>query len=198
MRRMSPLVLTLLAWVALAIPASAQSIPKPVALGFCSLGSVATAVGITSSNCVFGSFTGVQAGTTLIVSALTCTAGSGVCLLPGQPIVGSGLSTTNPPTIVRQLTGTAGSTGTYQLSSSQTVASESMTAAGIPPSAAVAVMCVTTQAINYRDDGGTPTATVGSGGQPLLAGQCVGSYNLSLLRIIQQTATAVVGVSFYR
>jgi hypothetical protein len=187
-----------LVWIVLATSAGAQSIYRPVALGFCSLGSVASAVGITSTNCVFGSFTGVQAGTTLTVSALTCTAGSGNCLLPGQPLVGTGYSTTNPPTIVAQLTGTAGSTGTYQVSISQTVSSESMTTAGIPPSAALAVVCASTQAINYRDDGGTPTATVGSGGQPLQSGQCVGSYNLGRLRVIQQTATAVVGVSFYR
>lgn len=194
--RLLAAILLLGAW---GLPASAQSWPRLTSLGFCSLGSVASAVGITTTNCVFGSFTGVQAGNVLTVSALTCTAGSGNCLLPGQAMVGSGLSTTNPETIVQQLTGTAGSTGTYQMSQSLTIGSESMTAAGIPPVAGYAVICVSTQAVNYRDDGGTPTATVGSGGQFIAAGSCI-PFNggFSRLLFIQQTATAVVGVSFYR
>lgn len=200
MRKIKAGLLALLALCVLATaPALPQSLPRLTPIGFCSLGSVASAVGITTSNCVFGSFTGVQSGTTLTVSALTCTVGSGVCLRPGQAIVGTNLSTTNPPVIVSQLTGTAGSTGTYQLSSSQTVASEAMTAAGIPPSAGYAVICVSTQAVNYRDDGATPTATVGTGGQPIPAGSCMPfNAGFALLRFIQQAATAVVGVSFYR
>lgn len=194
-----PLLAAILLLGAWGLPARAQSYPRLTSLGFCSLGSVATAVGITTTNCVFGSFTGVQAGTTLTVSALTCTAGSGNCLLPGQKMVGAGLSTTNPETIVQQLTGTAGSTGTYQMSQSLTVGSEAMTSAGIPPVVGYAVICASTQAVNYRDDGGTPVAAVGSGGQFIPSGQCI-PFNAGFARLlfIQQSATAVVGVSFYR
>lgn len=187
-------VLALCAWALLAVPARAQSYPRFTSLGFCSLGSVASAVGITTTNCVFGSFTGAQSGTTLTVSALSGT----TYLLPGQRIVGAGISTATPPTIVKQLTGMSGAVGTYQLSSSQTVSSEAMTTAGIPPGVGYAVVCAQTQNVNYRDDGVAPTAA-GTGGQPIPAGSCIGFVgNFALLQFIQQAATAVLGVSFYR
>jgi hypothetical protein len=174
-----------------AAPAYAQSGLRNTPVGFCSLGSVASAVGITATNCVFGSFTGVIAGTTLTVSALT---GS---LVPGQPLVGSGI--TAGTIIVGQTSGTTGQAGNYTLNNSQTVSSESMTTAGVPPSAVYAVICASTQAVNYRDDRTAPTATVGSGGQPIPAGACIG-YNGTFvaLRFIEQSSTAVVGISFYQ
>lgn len=63
------------------------------------------------------------AGTTMTVSAVT----TGV-LAAGQTVTGSGIA--NGTTIVSQLTGTAGSTGTYQMSVSQTVASVAVIASG--------------------------------------------------------------------
>lgn len=65
-------------------------------------------------------FTGSIATTTLTVSAIS--AGT---ILPGMVITGTGVSANTY--IVHQLTGTAGSTGTYQVSVSQTVASTTIT-----------------------------------------------------------------------
>jgi hypothetical protein len=67
------------------------------------------------------SVTAAIAGTTMTVSAQS--AGS---LFPGQVISGTGV--TVGTTIVAQLTGTAGGTGTYQVSVSQTVASTTIAA----------------------------------------------------------------------
>lgn len=66
------------------------------------------------------SFTGSIATTTLTVSAVA--SGS---ILPSMQISGAGV--TAGTRIVRQITGTAGSTGTYEVSISQTVASTAMT-----------------------------------------------------------------------
>jgi hypothetical protein len=70
---------------------------------------------------------------------------------------------------------------------------------GVPASATYAMICATTQGINYRDDGVAPTATVGSGGIGIASGTCI-TYagNLLAIQFIQQSATAVLGVAFYR
>ncbi len=72
-------------------------------------------------------FTGSISGTTLTVTSIV--AGS---LAPGQLVTGSGVSASPPGSnatyIVSQLTGTTGSTGTYQVSVSQTVGSTAMNA----------------------------------------------------------------------
>jgi hypothetical protein len=68
--------------------------------------------------------TGSIAGTTLTVTAI----GSGTVLAAGQTMAGTGV---DPGTsIIRQITGTAGNTGTYQVSISQTVGSVSLTMSG--------------------------------------------------------------------
>lgn len=85
-------------------------------------GSIAANV-VTASG-ASNSATASIAGTTLTVSAV----GSGTVLGPGQTIAGGGV---DPNTaIVSQLTGTAGSTGTYQVSISQTIPSVPMTMSG--------------------------------------------------------------------
>lgn len=66
------------------------------------------------------SFTGSIATTTLTVSAVA--SGS---ILPSMQITGTGV--TSGTRIVRQITGTTGSTGTYEVSISQTVASTAIT-----------------------------------------------------------------------
>lgn len=62
-----------------------------------------------------------------------------------------------------------------------------------------AAICAYVAGVVYRDDGTAPTATPGSGGQGIAAGQCV-SYNgnFSAIQLIQQTAGAIVGVSIYQ
>jgi hypothetical protein len=76
------------------------------------------ALGMTGA--AVGSFTGSIATTTLTVTAAP------VVLAPGQVL--SGVGVTAGTYIVAQLTGTTGGIGTYQVSASQTVASESITA----------------------------------------------------------------------
>ena len=82
-------------------------------------GFFAPAVGATT-------LTGAIAGTTLTVSAV-----SGGTVSAGTTLTGTGV--TAGTTIVSQLTGVTGGTGTYQVSASQTVASTAMTAAATDP-----------------------------------------------------------------
>jgi hypothetical protein len=90
-------------------------------------GSIAVNAGSTST-IALNSVTGSISGTTLTVSAI----GTGA-LAPGQFLAG-GTSVTgivDPATmIVSQLTGTAGSTGTYELSVSNSVTSTTITSTG--------------------------------------------------------------------
>ena len=61
------------------------------------------------------------------------------------------------------------------------------------------VFCAYTANVNWLDSG-TPTATVGSGGQQLTAGSCM-SYsasNLNGVQFIQQSASAIVGATVYK
>ena len=169
----------------------AQSGLRQVPLGFCSVSSLGSAVKLTATNCVFGSFTGVIAGTNLTVSSLT---GS---IVVGQPLVGSGIAAGT--LITGQTSGTLGQAGIYSINNSQTVGSESMTTAGVPASASYVVLCATSQTINYRDDNTAPTATPGSGGQFIPASQCI-PYNgtITNLQFFQQAAGAVLGASFYQ
>jgi hypothetical protein len=173
------------------VPARAQ-VTRAAPLGFCSISSLGSAAKITATNCVFASFTGVIAGTTLTASAVT---GS---IIPGQPLTGTGITA---GTLIAGVISapTPGGAGTYSLNNSQTVASESMTTAGVPPSANYMVACAYTQNVNWRDDLTAPTATVGSGGQQIASGQCI-PYNatFSNWQVIQQTSSAIVGLTFYR
>lgn len=74
--------------------------------------------------------------------------------------------------------------------------------AAMAQSPTYAVICAYGQAVVWRDDGTAPTATPGTGGQALSAsipGNCM-SYtaNLANFQAIQQAASAVLGVSFYK
>jgi hypothetical protein len=85
-------------------------------------GSIAANV-VTASG-ASNTATGSIAGQTLTVSAV----GAGAVLAAGQTLSGTGI---DPNTVIlAQLTGTAGSTGTYTVSISQTVASTAITASG--------------------------------------------------------------------
>jgi hypothetical protein len=89
----------------------------------------ASVTGSIAANVVTGAIaantcTASIADTTMTVSAV----GSGAVLAAGQGISGTGV--TSGTTIVAQLTGTAGSTGTYTVSASQTVSSTTVTATG--------------------------------------------------------------------
>lgn len=70
---------------------------------------------------------------------------------------------------------------------------------GIPANTTYAVICAYAQGVVWRDDGVAPTATPGTGGQGLAAGQCI-PYNgtFTAIRFIQQVSGALLGVSFYQ
>ncbi len=86
------------------------------------------------------------------------------------------------------------------LSSCTTTTGPSTTVSGIPPGATYALICAYTQAVNYLDVNVAPTATIGTGGQGIPAGTCIPytGGRMQDLQFIQQTASAIVGVSFYR
>jgi hypothetical protein len=64
---------------------------------------------------------------------------------------------------------------------------------------AYGVICAYTSGVVYRDDGTAPTATPGTGGQGISAGQCIAySGNFGTIQFIQQAAGAIVGVSIYQ
>lgn len=187
--------IALLVWaLALPVPAIAQSGLRQVPMGFCYDSSVGSAAALTAFTC--SSFTGTGSGTTLTASSV-----SGQIQV-GQTLSGTGV--TAGTTIVAQLTNTdangiPGRAGTYRTSLSTTSNSNSLTTAGAPQNATYGVICAYAQAINYRDDGTAPTASVPGGGQGIPAGQCI-PYNgtFSNLQFIQQNSGGSVGISFYR
>jgi hypothetical protein len=66
----------------------------------------------------------------------------------------------------------------------------------IPAKASMAMLCAETQQIRWRDDGTSPTSTVG---MPIAIGQCVQYYGkLGSLQFIQSAASAVLDVSYYQ
>lgn len=108
---------------------SALSFSAAAAVIETALNTATAATGSVAANVVVGRIdptagTGSIAGTTLTLSAVT-RAG----FAPGQAVLGTGVA--DGTTIVEQLTGgTAGGTGTYQVSISQTVASTAITTNG--------------------------------------------------------------------
>lgn len=71
-----------------------------------------------------------QAGLTAAYSTLTATAITSGTLAPGQTVAGSGVGASD--IITQQLSGTAGSVGTYALTGTGAVVSEPLTASGTP------------------------------------------------------------------
>lgn len=69
----------------------------------------------------------------------------------------------------------------------------------IPAGAVCAFVTATGANLNWRDDGTAATASVGTGGQQLLAGASMWYCGaLSSLRFIQQSATGALSVSYYK
>lgn len=61
-------------------------------------------------------------------------------------------------------------------------------------------ICAYVSNVNWVPNGGTPTASVGTGGQQLAAGQCMyyTGTNPAGLRFIQQSAGAIVGITIQK
>ena len=171
-----------------AVSASAQTALTFVPLGHCQITALSSATLITGANCTRASFTATGTGTSLAVTVVT-----------GLVKVGDQLAGTGVPTgtfISAQQTGTPGGAGTYTTSQATTSSAASLTTGGIPNGATLAVLSVEGAGIRYRDDGIAPTAGVG---MPLATGQAFTYQStLTMLQIIQQSASATVDLAFYR
>lgn len=81
------------------------------------------------------------------------------------------------------------------LTSAVNLVTASCSTGSVPAQGIVAEICVSGQAIRYRDDGTAPTASIGI---PVAAGTCFQyAGNIAKLSVIQQSATATVDASFY-
>lgn len=189
-------------FVASCLPALSQNGARSGNLGFCSLSSVSSATAITTTSCTLASFTATGSGTQLTVSSVTG------LISPGDPIAGSGVPTGTVITAQVSVSppgASPGGSGIYTTNNATTSSAASLTAGGVPQAATYAVICASTQGVNYRDDGVAPTATVGTGGQGIVPTSstspptCI-PYNgtFSLLQFIQQNAGAIVGITWYK
>lgn len=84
------------------------------------------------------------------------------------------------------------------LGSAVNLVTASCSTGSVPAQATIAEICVSTAAIRYRDDGTAPTASIGV---PVGSGFCF-PYSVSVggfaaLSLIQQSAGAIVDISFY-
>ena len=86
--------------------------------------------------------------------------------------------------------------GYCQLTSIDTAVAVSTCSGGIPAGATMAIIAAEAQAVRYRDDGVTPTATVG---MPLAVGPGILYVGrLLALQVISQTGGAKLDILFYR
>ncbi len=143
---------------------------------------------LNASSVAVNSFTGSIAGNVLTVSAV----GTGG-LYPNQTLTGTNVAAGTA--VVAQLTGTAGSTGTYQVNISQTVASTTITGSG-------GWLTVTTMTngvvfVGQTWSGGTNAFTAGT---TILAGGTgtggAGTYPLNIAQTLASTAGATGSGSY--
>jgi hypothetical protein len=163
-----------------------------VPLGYCQLSASALGSAVGLSSCVRASFT-ATAGTPS--TQLVVTAVSGVIKIGDQIITGTGL--TAGTVVTSQITGTTGGAGTYGLSAANTASGASVTSGGIPSGATSAWLQAETADIRYRDDGGAPTAAIGS----LVVHGIPGIFyagTLSALQFILLSGSPLLDVVFYR
>lgn len=162
-----------------------------VPLGQCQISATQLESSVGLSACVRASFTGSGDGNVLTVSAIS----QGIIKV-GDLVSGTGVPAAT--TIIGQLSGASGSTGTYATSQATTASSASLTAGGIPPGATMAVLQAETADVRYRDDGAAPTDAIGlmviSGASPILY-----TGTLSALQFIAVSGnTSILDVAFYR
>lgn len=115
-----------------------------------------------------------------------------ICGVAGLAFMGSAIAQTGAPSksaYYKPL-------GYCQLTGMSAATLLSSCSGGIPQKTTIAEICVEAQAIRYRDDGASPTASVGI---PVPSGTCFNYAGLmSALSFIQQTSGAIVNVSFYQ
>jgi hypothetical protein len=151
------LIAALLVRVGAALAQGSEPGQRMVPIGYCQLAAAALTSVVKLSSCVRASFTATAGAnnTQLVVTVVT-----GILLVGDQIVSGTGL--TAGTIITGQVSGTPGGAGTYQLSATNTASAASVTSGGIPPGATSAFLEAETAAIRYRDDGGAPTAAIGS------------------------------------
>lgn len=171
-----------------AAAAQQQTVTRVVPVGYCQLTSLGSSAAIDAATCVRASFTGTGAGTALTAASVTGT------IRPGDQVAGTGVVAGT--TIVRQTSGVTGGAGVYVTSRPTTASADSLTAGGVPSGATSAYIAAEAQAVRYRDDGGTPTASVG---MPIASGAAIAYVGtFSALRFIEQAGGAKLNVLFYR
>jgi hypothetical protein len=126
--------------------------------------------------------TGSITGATLTVSAITS----------GTIFVGMSLDTPAGGTIVSQLTGTAGSTGTYQVSTGQVVTSTTITATTVSGTTPV----VTDFLAYIQRDAGHVVVDVGQGATCTFVAGTGGSLSTSLVVSSIVSGTILIGMKF--
>ena len=109
------------------------------------------------------------------------------------------VSSANPLPVTLAGTGGSGAGPPYPatpLGYQQITVLTASTALTVPTGATYAIIMPEAQAVRFRDDGVAPTATVGF---PLQIGaELVSSGNLAAIRFIQQAASAILNVSYYK
>jgi hypothetical protein len=178
-------------WLASIAAAFAQgTVPgqRVIPLGYCQIATLTTAVLVTPASCVGASFTATGSSTNLTTSAVTG------YIKPGAAVTGTGVPAGTY--IVSQTSGTAGGAGVYVTSAATTSSGASLTSGGIPRGATSVLMNPESQIVRFRDDGGTPTASVG---QPIAAtGTMFYTGTLSALNFIEATAGAKLNLTFFK
>ena len=181
--------------------ALAQSIPGQamVPMGSCQLSASQLSAAVGLSNCTRASFT-ASAGSSsnlLVVTSVT-----GIIRIGDTLLTGTGITAGGTITGFVAGTGTIGGAGTYTISNTNTTSSATVTTGGIPvgllgqPATMVALQAETAS-VRYRDDGGAPTASLGS---EVIFGQNPFLYTgtLSALQFIAASGSPLLNVSFYR
>ena len=181
--------------------ALAQSIPGQamVPMGSCQLSASQLSAAVGLSECTRASFT-ASAGSSsnlLVVTSVT-----GIIRIGDTLLTGTGITAGGTITGFVAGTGTIGGAGTYTISNTNTTSSATVTTGGIPvgllgqPATMVALQAETAS-VRYRDDGGAPTASLGS---EVIFGQNPFLYTgtLSALQFIAASGSPLLNVSFYR
>ena len=181
--------------------ALAQSIPGQamVPMGSCQLSASQLSAAVGLSKCTRASFT-ASAGSSsnlLVVTSVT-----GIIRIGDTLLTGTGITAGGTITGFVAGTGTIGGAGTYTISNTNTTSSATVTTGGIPvgllgqPATMVALQAETAS-VRYRDDGGAPTASIGS---EVIFGQNPFLYTgtLSALQFIAASGSPLLNVSFYR
>lgn len=182
----------------------AQVSGTPGGAGTYTMSAPTTGTSTTATSTSVSASTGVIQATNTFVAGQVVTFGSSGTL-PAAYTVGTPyyvlaanlsasqyeLSATNAGSVIVPATTT--------MTAVATSTAANLTAGGIPAGTTYAVMCAYGNSVNYRDDGGAATTTIGTGGQNIAVNTCT-AYNgtFSQLSLFQSGGAATMGISFYQ